>query len=1100
MAKRNKGAQAEGNINSGQPPDQDQRDLIVRELDKNILVEAAAGTGKTTSLIARMVNLIRAGKCSIDKLAAVTYTRKAAAELRARFQVALEKSTREAVGAERDRLAAAVAHIERGYLGTIHSFCARLLRERPVEAGIDATFRELDEPTDLLLRRRAWDDHVAFLIASDDPLLSELETLGLEIGLLAPTFEQFANYPDVNVWPIPDIRLPDSAPIVNALLAYVDHMDGLVESFPVDLGKDKLMFLYRRLPRMVRQADLQSPAQLGEILEQIREFETKHLVQKNWPGGGKQAKAELEAWNEFALGHAVPFVIALRQLRYGPILRVLRSAIDRYDRLRREAGGLNFQDLLLLAARLLRDKPKIREYFRNRFTHLLVDEFQDTDPIQAEVMLLLTGGDPTQTNWRRCRPVDGSLFIVGDPKQSIYRFRRADIATYNEVRQIIEESGGRVASLTANFRSTTQVVKWVNATFAESFPEVATDFAPACRPLEVGRAGDQTGDLSGVYHLPVPGGNKVEALDNNADFVARFIHHALTAGHTVPRTPKELEQGLAPAARPGDFLIVTRNTRNLSLYANRLQELDVPHQVTGGTALNELGELRLLCICLNAVVRPDDPVALVATLRSELFGISDEALYGFKRAGGLFKYRSLLPAAGLPPADEAVFRVAFERLARYDHWLRRLPAAAAFERIAGDLGLLVRACARPGGDVCAGTLAKALELVRTAGLEMHSVTDLVEHLGDLLVQTEKHDGLSVRPHDEPVVRVMNLHKVKGLEAPVVFLVDPTGESDHEVKLHIDRAGDTVRGYLAIYEPKEGYGAPRLLACPANWDQLASREEQFQTAENDRLLYVAATRAGTCLAISQRNQRNHENPWRFFVNHVEGCPPVPDAGPQARQALPSTEIAPRDPNTALSEIDQRWNNLRRATYSSQAIKEIALTSTLPRLERAYAASGEHGVEWGTLIHALLEAAARFPKADLFALARAVSRDQAIAQSLIEAAVQTVQAVQQSELWKRAQASSRHLVEVPIQFLVPGDQNTDTVPTIQRGVIDLLFLEANGWVIADYKTDDVAPTELPKLADHYRPQVRGYADAWHKLVRQPVHEAGLFFTRAGVYYPV
>ena len=142
------------------------------------------------------------------------------------------------------------------------------------------------------------------------------------------------------------------------------------------------------------------------------------------------------------------------------------------------------------------------------------------------------------------------------------------------------------------------------------------------------------GDLAGIYRLLVPGKTKGEALEHEATLVARAIRHALDAPRTVPRSRKELDRKVPAVSRPGDFLIVTRNTSNLSLYARKLQELGVPHQVSGGTALNELQELYLLYTCLRAVVRPDDPVALVATLRSELFGISDPALYSFRQAGG----------------------------------------------------------------------------------------------------------------------------------------------------------------------------------------------------------------------------------------------------------------------------------------------------------------------------------------------------------------------------------------------------------------------------------------------------------------------------------
>ena len=198
---------------------------------------------------------------------------------------------------------------------------------------------------------------------------------------------------------------------------------------------------------------------------------------------GRRARSLDAIWPE--LRDALRSGTAARSLRV--VLKAIRPAVEIYDRLRRDAGLLNFQDLLLAAARLLRENPAIRTYFRKRFTHLLIDEFQDTDPIQAEVMMLLAADDPTETDWRRCRPVSGSLFVVGDPKQSIYRFRRADIVTYNEVKRIIEETGGEVVSLTANFRATAPLVEWVNSTFSDRFPAAATEVAPAYSPLQVGR-------------------------------------------------------------------------------------------------------------------------------------------------------------------------------------------------------------------------------------------------------------------------------------------------------------------------------------------------------------------------------------------------------------------------------------------------------------------------------------------------------------------------------------------------------------------------------------------------------------------------------------
>src|SRR5262245_33267353 len=152
------------------------------DLGSTMLVEAAAGTGKTTCLVARMIGLLREGKCHIETLAAVTFTRKAAAELRTRFQLALEAAVQNSSGQNHERLVESLRHIERCFIGTIHSFCARLLRERPVEAGVDPGFVELDEIVDGQLRQQAWQEHVAALITTDDPILPELERLGLKVS------------------------------------------------------------------------------------------------------------------------------------------------------------------------------------------------------------------------------------------------------------------------------------------------------------------------------------------------------------------------------------------------------------------------------------------------------------------------------------------------------------------------------------------------------------------------------------------------------------------------------------------------------------------------------------------------------------------------------------------------------------------------------------------------------------------------------------------------------------------------------------------------------------------------------------------------------
>jgi ATP-dependent helicase/nuclease subunit A len=1076
------------------PPDHEHRQRILRELDTTMLVEAAAGTGKTTSMIGRMVALLREGECRIDTMAAVTFTRKSTAELRARFQLELERRAAAETGPAGQRLAEALLHVERCFIGTIHSFCARLLRERPMEAGVDLAFSELEDAEDFALRDEAWNEYVSRLYADGSPILAELADLGIEIGQLQAAFVQFAGYPDVDQWPAPEIELPDLAPVLKRIEAYAADMEELAPTFPPTRGNDKLMSAYELIPRLVRQMNRAKPS---EVMDLLAQFKKTNAVQKEWPGGAAQGKREQTRWDDFFVETAEPLCAMWLERRYAAVIRALQPAVEIYDRLRKEADGLNFQDLLMKAAALLRDKPAIRRYFRARFTHLLVDEFQDTDPIQAEVMLLLTADKADERDWRRCRPAPGSLFVVGDPKQSIFRFRRADIVIYTQVKEIMLAAGGAVVPLTANFRTTGDLVAWGNQVFDQVFPATANAWSPAACPMQIGRTAETAAQFKGLHVLRVPDthGNKDLSLEFESDFVARTIRQALDNGVVLPRTQKELDRGVPATAQPGDFLIVTRMKKQLALYARKLGELGIPHQVTGGSALGQVSELALLSKCLVAVAEPENPVALVAVLRGELFGVSDTALYAFRKAGGRFDYRTAVPVSLIAEAAAAMGD-AFARLERYRTWLQRLPPISAFERIASDLGLPMRAAAAVGGNVHAGCLAKAFEMLRAAQAELNSMADLAELLGQLIDENRAFDGLPARPHDAPVVRLMNLHKVKGLESPVVFLSDPTGEFDFGIKIHIDRSGEPVRGYMGVYGRKTGKQSPPVLAQPSGWDALSAAEKRFEDAEDQRLMYVAATRAGAALVIVQRAKRNDQNPWEFFEPFLQGSPELPDPGPQAGPAGKEIVVTAADVASAIGNVANRWDQSAMPSYATAAAKELSLA---PSRVHFHATTGEHGTEWGTVIHLLLETAVIRPDADLHQLARLALVEEGLDASEADHAVEMVKKVIRSNILRRARSASQHLVEVPFQKLVPAGaaRAASGLPTVVRGVIDLAFREATGWVIVDYKTDRIATGQLPAAIDRYRAQVGTYADAWGEMLGHPVHECGLYFTHVDSY---
>jgi ATP-dependent helicase/nuclease subunit A len=1094
------------------PADQIHRNRIAADLDSTLLVEAGAGTGKTTCLVARMIGLLREGKCQIETLAAVTFTRKATAELRVRFQLELERAARSAVGAKRDRLMAALSKVERCFIGTIHSFCARLLRERPVEAGIDPAFRELDEVIDVSLREQAWREFTSEMIrcqavplpvlgqlglevsplsTGGESFLAELAELGLHLDDLAPAFRSYAHYPDVDDWPAESVPLPDLGPCRAALREYAAHIASL--DLPADAGNDELIPKYQMLKRRLPKLDLERPLELLDALQRMTK--PGKVVQKNWPGKKAQAVAELERWNHFASTHAEPVVQAWREHRYEPAIRIICQARRRYDELRQALGGLNFQDLLLKAAALLRDKPQVRRYFRTRYTHLLVDEFQDTDPVQAEVMLLLTADDPEETLWQRCRPVSGSLFVVGDPKQGIYRFRRADIVTYNKVRSIIEEVGGTVVPLTANFRSCKPIIDWVNDRFSEFFPEAASEFAPAHCPLDVGRS-DGGGEQPAVFRLQVPDCAADDLARHEADVIARIICQAIAEKWPVPRSASQQALGLPEHAVAGDFMIVTHRKRRLAYYAAKLQQYGLPHVVTGGTTLNEVPELRLLQTCLAALLRPHDPIALVAALRSELFGVPDTLLYEIKRCGGRFHYFAPIPE-GLEEADTAYLETVFNRLRTCSRWLHRLPAAAAVERIAADFGLLARACAAEEGDVHAGSLLKTIELLRRSSGPLTG--DCLEVLDRLLERLEGQDGIAVRPSAEAPVRVMNLHQCKGLEAPFVFLADPRGESKHPVEFHIDRTGERTSGYLSICGPKVGqFGPAPILAQPRSWSHWQQREQQFLDGEKLRLLYVAATRAGAKMIISQRS-KNDTNPWGIFDTALPATSTLPDPGLVSLPSSTDASLALANWKPDVAAIEGRWRRTIKPTYAVEAIKASSLQSgTVRAASKPRGQDG--GAEWGELLHVLLEAAMKRPHADLRDLAVSVLETLGKPTEWAEEALETVRSVLDSATWKRACSAERVLSEVPIMVPVGAEESSTGLLTVRRGVIDLAFREAGGWVLVDYKSERVETAELAALAEFYRPQMVGYATAWERATGQPILERGILFTHAGQYVAV
>lgn len=1069
------------------PRDQDSRDRIVSDLDHCLVVEAGAGSGKTTVLVNRLAALLTTGSARSEHIAAMTFTRKAAAELRERLLSELRRRA-EAPDAEpqtRERLLTALAEQERMFVGTIHSFCALLLRLEPLAAGIPATFEEMDQEEDEVFSRRCWNTFINRLHQNQDQLLTKLRSVGLTPASLRPAYHRLRQYSDVEDWPAPVVACPDPKSVFESLSEWHQVFDRLLP--PLE-GKNltcKLLLHFRRVRRHARTVDLANPVQFFEhVAYAAKAVKPTYVRKTQWPGIFHVDNV-VQEWNSFVTKQLQPVLEKWHAYRYPVAMDFLRQAVAFTSAERLQRRRLNFQDLLYYTARLLREDGAARRRCQTRWTHLLVDEFQDTDPLQAEVLLFLADQGQA-TSWLKARPRPGSLFIVGDPQQSIYRFRRADLTTYQAVKQVLLAAGGEVLHLTTNFRARSELVEWTNQTFAELFPPDATATMPGFQPLHPAPQ-PRLSDAPPLLHLP---------LQKAALSASRAAEEAERIAEFILRDKQHWNRSFS------DYLILTRVKERLSVYGEALAKRRIPFQISGSTRLSEMPELRLLRQWLQAVACPHDAVALVALLRGPAFGFSDVQLFAFHQAGGQLDWRQPLPE-NLPDRDR--WASAWRSLRQLARALRTQPLLAVVEQLVTAGGLLARTALMGGGDEAVGNLAKLLGLLRAHRDQLLTVHDAWRLLRQWEEFPERRvgqggdalDGLSIPRELTDAVRIMNLHKAKGLESAVVFLCDPKAATEDAPFVHVQRTEGGSLGWMCV-RGKDVFKNPGpTLAQPSDWSSRQQLELDHLVAEEIRLLYVAATRAAETLIISTTDKAHV---WKELESRLENVPSVNDylrGIATADESSSSVEVTDW-PIPPVDAFAQAWQRVLAPSESSSAVKAWAIKEPwhgLRRRRRANPADISEGTEqalaWGALIHALLEARWRHHQPLDATSAHAYLADLDLNPELLPEALAIVEKVAASALWQRIQQARRCLVEVPIELRDAESQ------VLFFGVLDLAFEEPSGWVIVDYKTDRVTHARLPELTARYRPQLTAYANAWEQVTGTKVAEYGLFWTHLQQY---
>lgn len=1096
------------------PRDHLDRERIRTDLETTFLVEAGAGSGKTRSLVERMIALLAAGRCTIDSLTAVTFTRKATAEMRERFQIGLERAVHgESDPAAQSRLKAALDHFERCRIGTIHSFCAGLLRERPVENGLDPGFREMDEIEDAVFRRQSWRNILERSREESRDSTDRLARVGLVPDELEGAFNEISKYPDVALAPgRPD---PPDTDFFRSLLE--DFLAAAQKELPrarPERGWDKLQETLNRCLAISRNVGLDSPPVLMSAFELMDR--DVGITQNRWPN--RQAALAMKSrFDRFRTDVVDPALKHWREHRHSLILEWLEPVREQTRQRRRDAGLMNYEDLLMRSAELLRDHPEVRDSFRERITHILVDEFQDTDPVQAEVLFLLTGTDSRERDWRRLRPRPGSLFLVGDPKQSIYRFRRADIDTYNLVKKMILGAGGEVLELTTNFRSLDRLGDWSNPVFRSLFPSPETRYQAAFAELDtVRKSGPPSSDSlpAGVFRLTVPKikwSRLKDIAEADAQAIADWIASACSGSGRLQRAPEDeerLKAAFGAAAdpgrvRPGDVLILFRFRKNMPIYARALEERGLPFEIAGSDAFSESEEIRHLLNLARALNEPGNPIFTIAALRGLFFGISDVELYEFTRGGGTFQFLTGVRRVDSP--GEKRVSAALDRLREWWAWTRKDPPSAVLDRILESSGIVAYLAGGEMGSSRAGNFFKLLEKLRERESEEGlSFAGAGVFLEDLAARPNV-DEMSLFPGRSDAVRLMNLHKAKGLEAPIVFLANPAGARPHEPERHVRRIVRDEKSGGEEYGAAEGAFAfhiseryqRRLISQPVGWKERAVEEKRYLQAEEIRLMYVAATRARNLLVISRYPPMDGARlAWAEL-----------DAPSKTRPELPLLPVVDRPhrrileyDSAALTEVRRKLADCLYEAAAPRVLRETVTSLAKAEGERPFRDSAGSGMAWGRMVHGILEGLARNPRSDPKRLVLNALTAEAWDPDQAGRLLELIDRIRGSRLWDRAMNSTRRFVETPFCLLSDEKElgrmgemegRRPARPVYLHGVIDLVFRETGGWVIVDYKTDAVID-RLERYVEYYTPQVVLYRRFWEKLTGGTVKESGLFFT--------
>lgn len=1097
--------------------------------DRNLIVVAGAGSGKTFVLVERYLALLEKNPdWTLNQLVAVTFTQKAAQEMRDRVRSALSYHASTAQGEAATLWASRLAAMDSARIDTIHALCASILRANAAEAKIDPRFSVLEDIEATILLENAIDDALRDLTLKNSEALVlfehyEADEIRRALSKLISTDIQLDDDP-FETW-----TKQWQTNAIEKAKKFAEECQAGVWFSPVgnDVMSQNWQLANDLLPALRAAVEALDHSRCVEILKTFATFQRPAKPAGVWGDNGEAAKKAIGALAKLAktAEDAIGTPPGEHDRRAAALLphwaTLVRHAQEAYQRAKAERGALDFDDLERRTAALLREHPEVCARYKNaEFKHLLVDEFQDTNSTQWEIISALA--DPIQP---------GSLFLVGDAKQSIYAFRGADVTVFEEMRATLSGNGGRELPLARSFRTHKPLVDDFNRLFQKL---LRRDTGAAYEiefgePMDAQRESSPTTDTPHIELLLVNKASIQDGADEGkaercrreeARAIARRLQAMVEAGLPV-FDRKKGERAL----EWGDVALLFQSMNQVTIYEDEFKRAGLPFVTIAGRGYYDRQEVWDLLNLLRALHNPADTLALASALRSPLFNLSDDALLALRVQGDPL-WEALSQPAPLLPADE-IERVAFARETLME--LRRLAGRVTISELLAEAlektGYLAVLTGLPDGDRRRSNVEKLLEKAHSSGkITLSAFSQYLTDLSDREVR-EGEAALNV----DNAVKLMTVHKSKGLEFPVVVMADCSWER---------RGGGNPPALLGqpfvctVYDETTGKWAK-----PFVYTQAEQEEKRRETAESRRKLYVAATRAQDYLIISgtieigKKDRKLTGGGWmRWLLDAFELCDlppegehvlqdwgnvrvsfvqvteqPLVSAAAQARNE-PSPALMPAADEmppmvqplaldqqaalrslkaTQLADIGSALHAIpvhRRAAYRARWRRE-ALYDAPARVETVSQARKSHfNRHVGKMVHQMLHVWRRgMSEADIRHMLHGYAWDEGVVepeaqQRLVDAAYRLLGWVLRSDVHRWiAEAAEVHR-ELPFSHLTNDNR-------IVHGRIDVLLRTKRGdWRIVDYKTTWVNKAEKPEHhAQRYHLQVGIYAEAVEELVK-------------------